>query len=109
MSKLIEMPCKDGSIIVEVETTEGEIVPVKKKTGERLVEKVEQAFDKVESVIVNSCAVLTNALKNLAEKEPTLETATLEFGFQLTGEGNIYMVKTAAQGSIRVSMNLKLK
>lgn len=109
MSKLIQMPCKDGTIIVEVETIESEIVPVKKKTGERIIEKVEQAFDKVEDVLMNNCIVLTNALKNLAEKEPNLESATMELGFQLTGEGNIYMVKTAAQGSIKILLNLKLK
>ena len=108
MSKLIQMPYQDGSIIVEVETTEGEIVPVG-KTGERIAKTVEQAFEKVEDVIVNSCTVLTGALKKLAEKEPTLESASLECGFQFSGEGNIYMVKTAAQGSIKVTMNLKLK
>ena len=27
MSKLIKMPSKEGAIIVEVETTEGEIIP----------------------------------------------------------------------------------
>lgn len=108
MSKLIQMPYQGGSIVVEVETAEGEIVPVS-KAGERLVTEAKEAFDKVEGVIVDSCAVLTGALKRLSEKEPTLESASVECGFQFTGEGNIYMVKTAAEGSIKVTLNLKLK
>ncbi len=107
MSKLIEMPGKKGNITVEVETPEGEIVPVGKK-GEWLAEKVEQNFDKVKEVILNSCDVLTGALKDLAEKESALESASLEFGIKFTGEGKAFLVKTAAEGSIRVSIALKL-
>ena len=108
MSKLIKMPTKEGSIIVEVETAEGEIIPVS-KTGERVIEEANEAFEKVESAIIDTGSKLSRALKNLAEKEPSLESASLEFGLQFTGEGNIYLVKTAAQGSIKVSINLKLK
>ena len=107
MSKLIQMPYQDGSIVVEVETTEGEIIPVS-RTGERLIKEAQEAFDKVEGVIVDSCTLLTGALKRLAEKEPTLESASVECGFQFTGEGNLYLVKTAAEGSIKVTLNLKL-
>ncbi|MCP4344056.1 MAG: hypothetical protein GY795_00840 [Desulfobacterales bacterium] len=108
MSKLIQMPLKDGNIIIEVETPEDEIIPVS-KTGERIIKEVKQSFEKIEDVIVDTCGVLTGSLKKLAEKEAALETATLEFGFQLTGEGKLFMVKTATQGSIKVSLNLKLK
>ena len=107
MSKLIQMPSQFGPIIVEVETTEDEIVPVS-KTGERIISEAKETFDKVEDVIANSSLVMTNALKNLAKKEPALDTASLEYGFQFTGEGNIYMVKVAAEGSIKVNINLKL-
>ena len=108
MSKLIKMPSKDGSIIVEVETTEDEIIPVSRK-GERLIEEVEEAFERVESAIINTGSKLSRALKKLAEEEASLDSASLEFGIQFTGEGNIYLVKTAAQGSIKVSINLRLR
>lgn len=108
MSQLIQMPCQDGTIIIEVETPENEVIPVS-KSGERVVKEIKESFEKIESVIVSSCTVLTGALKNLAAKEPALEKASLEFGLQLTAEGNIYLVKTAAQGSIKVSLDLKLK
>jgi hypothetical protein len=112
MSKLIGMPFEKQTIFVEVEATEDdtedEIVQVS-KTGERIVKKVEQAFDKVEDVITDSSMVLTRALKKLADKEPALESALLEFGLQFSGSGQAYIVKTAAQGSIKVSMTLKLK
>ena len=108
MSKLIKMPSEDGSIVVEVETAEGEIIQVS-KTGERIIEEAKEAFERVESAIIDTGSKLSRALKNLAEKEPSLESASLEFGLQFTGEGNIYLVKTAAQGSIKVSINLKLK
>ena len=107
MSKLIQMQSQYGPIIVEVETTEDEIIPVN-KAGERIINEAKEAFDKVEDVIVNSCLVMTGALKKLAEKEPTLKTASLEYGFQFTGEGNIYMVKVAAESSIMVKIDLKL-
>jgi hypothetical protein len=102
------MPTKEGSIIVEVETTEDEIIPVS-KIGERIIKEAKEAFEGVESAIIDTGSKLSRALKNLAEKEPSLESASLEFGLQFTGEGNIYLVKTAAQGSIKVSINLKLK
>ena len=108
MSKLIKMPSKEGSIIVEVETTEDEIIPVG-KLGERIIKEAKEAFEGVESAIIDIGSKLSRALKNLAEKEPSLESASLEFGLQFTGEGNIYLVKMAAQGSIKVSINLKLK
>ena len=107
MSKLIKMPSEDGSIIVEVET-EDEIIQTGNE-GERLIQEVGEAFERVESAIINTGSKLSRALKKLAEKEPSLESASLEFGIQLTGEGNIYLVKTAAQGSIKVSINLRLK
>ena len=93
---------------MEVETAEGEIIPVS-KTGERVIEEANEAFEKVESGIIDTGSKLSRALKNSAEKEPSLQSASLEFGLQFTGEGNIYLVKTAAQGSIKVSINLKLK
>ena len=90
MSKLIEMPSEKETILVEVETTEDEIVPVS-RTGERITQKVEQAFEKVEDIITDSCTVLTHALKKLAEKEPALESASLEFGLQFSGSGQAYI------------------
>lgn len=107
MSKLIQLPSQFGPIIVEVETTEDEIVPVG-KMGERVISEAKEAFEKVEEVIVNTTLVMTSTLKKLAAKEPALETAALEYGFQFTGEGSIYMVKVAAEASIKVSINLKL-
>ena len=106
MSKLIKMPSKEGAIIVEVETTEDKIIPVSKK-GERIIEEAKEAFERVESAIIDTGSKLSRALKNLAEKEPSLESASLEFGLQFTGEGNIYLVKTAAQGSIKLKFDSK--
>lgn len=108
MSKLIKVPSEGGYVIVEVETTEDEIIPVGKK-GERIIEEAKETFDKIENVITDIGAKLSRALKDLAKKESTLESASLEFGLQFTGEGNVYLVKTTAQGSIKVSINLKLK
>lgn len=108
MSKLIQMPCNNGVIIVEVETTEDEIVPVS-KTGELIVKEVGKSFESIENILVDSCSIMLNAIKKVASKEPTLEKAAVEFGFQLNGEGNIYLVKTAAKGSIKVTLNLILK
>jgi hypothetical protein len=107
MSKLIKMPSADGSVIIEVETSENEIVPVGKK-GERVIEEAKEAFETVENAIISTGSKLSHALRNLAQKEPSLESASLEFGLQFTGEGNIYLVKTAVQGSIKVSINLRL-
>lgn len=108
MSKLVKIPYKDGHILVEVETAEGEIVPVGKK-GERIVEQAKESLEKAENIIINGCALLSGSLKKLAEKDPLLESASMEFSLQFTAEGNAYIVKTSAQGSIKVSINLRLK
>lgn len=108
MSKLVRMPHRNGSIIIEVETPENEIIQVS-KTGEWIIANAKESFEKVENVISDGCSILSKALKNLAEKDPALESASLEFGIQFTAEGNAYVVKSAANGAIKVLVNLKLR
>ncbi|MBD3386514.1 hypothetical protein GF407_16540 [candidate division KSB1 bacterium] len=108
MSKLIKMPTEEGSIIVEVESPGDELVKVS-RSGERIIEETGEAFEKVESAIVETGSRLSRALKKFAETEPTLESASLEFGLQFTGEGNIFLVKTAVTGTIKVTLSLGLK
>ena len=105
MSKLIEMPCGKSTILVEVETPEGIIRT--SRAGDWLVEKKEEAFDKVKEVIGGGCQVLIGALEELAGREKAVERATLEFGLQFSGEGKAFVVKAAAQASIKVSLSLK--
>ena len=107
MSKLIKMPCGENNIVIEVETPEGIIET--SKTGERIIESVPQAFESVKNVLTEGCSVLTGAIKKFAEQENSLETATLDFGLQFTAEGNVFLVKTAAQASIKVSLVMKLQ
>lgn len=108
MSKLIKMPCGEGNIVIEVETPE-DIIQTSRTTGERVIKSVTQAFESVENVLTAGCTVLTAAMKRLAEREKNLEKATLDFGLQFTAEGNVYLVKTAAQASIKVSLVMKLQ
>jgi hypothetical protein len=105
MSKIIEIPCGGGTILVEVETPDG--IVKTGRMGEWLVEQKEQAFDQVKEVIGGGCQVLIGALQELAAREKAVERATLEFGLQFTGEGKAFVVKAAAQASIKVSLSLK--
>jgi hypothetical protein len=107
MSKLIKMPCGDSNIVIEVETPE-DIIETS-KTGQRIIDSVPQAFETVENVLTAGCTVLTGALKKLAEQEESLEKATFDFGLQFTAEGNVFLVKSAAQASIKVSLVMKMR
>jgi hypothetical protein len=54
------------------------------------------------------CESLTDIIDQIpAEKKPTSFTAS--FGFKISGEGNIYVVKTSGEASLNFTAEWKVK
>lgn len=76
-----------------------------KVSGEKkfpLEEIKELPFEVVSDIVSTVCTALTDSLRNLPkEKRPS--KVTTEFGLTVTGEGNVYVVKTTGEASLTIT------
>ena len=107
MSKLIRMKLgENDTVLVEV-PEDGGIKQVSKFS--EIIEKTDEFFDKVvQHEIIANCKVLIGAFEELKKQELAPKKACAEFGLQLTGEGNVYVVKTSGQASFKISLEWDL-
>lgn len=71
----------------------------------KMFASVNEVFDKVvQNEIVENCTMLAGAFEELRSQSSPPTKATVEFGLELSGEGNIYLVKSAVAASIKVSV-----
>jgi len=102
MPQLVKMKVGDSEeILVEIpESTDFYNV----SRGSDILEKLDRAFDEaVQNTIVENTRVIIGAFEKLRQEHLKPVKASAEFGLQFTAEGNVYLVKTAAQASIKVS------
>jgi len=105
--KLLELDTEDGgTILVAVDLPEGSVGQVS-SPGEMAIEKVEQSFDAVKDLIIRGCRPLTQAFKKL-HQETQAVNAEVEFGINFSGKGNIYLVETSGQASLKVKVTWNL-
>lgn len=104
---LIKMKLGDhGAILVEVPEGEG-IQEV--GTIEEAIEKMDKAFDRlVQHEIVENCKVLVSAFERLKKQPLPPRKALAEFGLQFNREGNVYLVKAAANANFKISLEWEL-
>lgn len=105
--KLLELDAENGSsILVAVDVPELAVGPVA-KPGEILIEKVDQSFEAVKDLIIDSSRPLMEAFQIL-HKEGNVETAEVEFGINFTLKGNVYLVETSGAASLKVKVTWNL-
>lgn len=105
--KLIELNVgQKGTILVAVDVPEQTISPLA-KTGDIVIDKVDEKFDDIKYAIINGCRPLTEAFEALY-REGKAKNAEVEFGLSFTGKGNIYVVETSAQASLKVKITWDL-
>ena len=99
MSKLIKMKCDDTEILVEVEDTEEEIP--RRVSVEEPIKKVLISFEEVSNTIKAYCGSLVKTFKSM-DKELIPHKVGVEFGIKISGEGNVYIVKSSAEASLKI-------
>ena len=113
MSKLVRMKLGESTILVEAAdddappAADGAVRSL--SVGDEVVDAVDKAYAAlVQNEIVENCRTLVGAFEKLKEQSLTPTKGTAEFGLQFTGEGNIYLVKAAAQASIKITLEWQL-
>jgi len=105
--KLVELDAENGgSILVAVDVPESAVSPVA-KPGEILIEKVDQSFEAVKDLIIDSSRPLMQAF-HILHKEGNAESAEVEFGINFTLKGNVYLVETSGAASLKVKVTWNL-
>jgi hypothetical protein len=109
MAQLVKMKIgNSGTILIEV--SEEDIGFEKTSRGTDVIKEVDEAFDAViQHEIVENCRVLLGAFDQLKRQALPPAKATAEFGLKFTAEGNVYVVKTTAEASFKVSIEWQFK
>ncbi|RJS71376.1 hypothetical protein CW714_05940 [Methanophagales archaeon] len=95
MTKLIKVEFDGAEIWIETDGEAAEAAVVPERVG--VLEKAEKfiPFEKVSDTIRAYCTGLVKTFKGL-EPEHSPNRISAEFGLKLSGEGNVYIVKSTA-------------
>jgi hypothetical protein len=108
MTNLMQINCGDTEIWIEAE---GEIIPKKKARRVSVSESMKKtmlSYEEISNTINAYCTSLVGTFKGFqAEYAP--DRIKAEFGLKLSGEGNVYVVKSAAEGSLKITAEWELK
>jgi len=109
MVGLLKVKINGKEILIEPERSE---YP---EGGPRLVgvkEKIEGATGEIAIQIFNTISALATVVIdtiNTLPEEKTPSTLRVEFGLSVSGEGNVYIVKTGAQASLNISAEWEIR
>ncbi|MBP0022252.1 MAG: hypothetical protein J7647_32435 [Cyanobacteria bacterium SBLK] len=105
--KLLELNTDEGGAIVVAVDVPDESIKRVAKSGEQVIEKMEQSFDAVKDLILRSCRPLTEAFQTLYQDSQATK-AEVEFGINFTAKGNLYLVETSGTASLKVKITWDL-
>ena len=112
---LIRMRRGEGEfVLVEVDGAAAKPSGVGKASGigdatETIVRQVDQALDRVLiHEIVENCRTINAAFDELVTAKLSVTEATATFGLKVSGEGNVYVVKTSVEAAFTVEVKWKL-
>jgi hypothetical protein len=113
LKKLIEMPYQSGStVMVAVEITEEQARDEISKMGAMdflgTPTKVDQNFGIVSDMIIKCVKPIVESSERLGRDSIPPKKAKAEFGLSFNGRGNVYLVETSLQGSIKISLEWEL-
>ena len=109
MARLVKIKCDDREIWMEIEKVAAETGPERVSVNESM-EKAVVSFKKISDTIRVYCASLVKTFKDKEfDREFAPDRIRAEFGIKLTGEGNVYIVKSAAEASLRLIVEWEVK
>lgn len=108
MVNLIRLKCDDAEVWIEAE----ELV-VKEKRPQRVsvsetMERTILSFEKITDTLSAYCTSLVRTFKGF-KTEHAPDRIKAEFGLKVSGEGNVYVVKSAAEGSLKITAEWEMK
>jgi len=101
MKQLIEVPASEGSILVQVTSTEEVVRPVG---------ALDDAIEKTTKSLNEGLDTIIAIARDFQQKVlalPTLHSAEIEFGLALTAKGSIYVVETTGESTLNVKLTFK--
>lgn len=101
MSRLIKLQYGDRTILVEAEPQKDEIEEI---GAEEQVQKVHDTLGAISDIVIAYATEISKALEGLQIDANRLESAKLELGVKFTGSGNAFVVKAAADASLRITL-----
>lgn len=107
MSRFLTLKQGDSVVLVEV-TSEGATRPLGQLQD--AVSKIDRTLDDVLGKSIEAhCAALAGTFDRLRAHRHPPNGATVEFGLQVNGEGDFYVVRAAVQATYKVSLNWAFK
>jgi len=107
VARLIKIRCEDTEIWMEAEEVAGDLGP-QRVSGIECIEKAVYSFERISDTIRAYCASLINTFKGI-NKELAPDKIRAEFGIKISGEGNVYVVKSAAEASLKITAEWQIK
>jgi hypothetical protein len=114
MMKLIEMAYNDQSTILVAVDVPDKLANEEISGNEvrgflfGVPEKVDEKFNAVSDMILKCSIPIVQSFKKMEEEKIRPQKATAEFGLSFNATGNIYLVGTSMEGSIKVSFEWDL-
>lgn len=108
MTNLIQVKCDDAEVWIEAE---GQAVNEKRPQRVSVSESMQKtmlSFEKISDTIRAYCTSLVRTFKEF-QTENAPNRIKAEFGLKLSGEGNVYVVKSAAEGSLKITAEWEMK
>ena len=108
MTNLIKVKFDGAEIWIETDEEAAEAAVVPERVG--VLEKAEKfiPFEKVSDTIRAYCTGLVKTFKGL-EPEHSPNRISAEFGLKFSGGGNVYIVKSTAECSLKIKVEWELK
>ncbi len=108
MANLIRVKCDETEILIEsegeaAEAEVPEMVAVMGKVRGKII-----PFEEISSTIQKFCTSLAKTFKGL-EPEHTPNRISAEFGLKLSAGGNVYIVKSTAECSLKIKVEWQIK
>ena len=108
MVNLIQLKCDDAEVWIEAEE---QVVSEKRPQRVSVSESMERtilSFEKISDTIRAYCTSLVRTFKGF-KTEYAPDRIKAEFGLKVSGEGNVYVVKSAAEGSLKITAEWEMK
>lgn len=106
MSQIIRINSSSGSLLIEADGIE---TRQRASSSQNVIDKLDIMFDiLLQDQIVKHCELFTGAFNKLKEMEKPPTKASAEFGLKFNGEGNLYVVKVAAEANFKINFEWKL-
>ena len=107
MARLIKMQCDETEIWVEVEEV-GTTQSLKDLGGVEAAQKVVASFEKISETIRAFCRSLVTSFREMEQKTAP-HKITAEFGLKISGEGQVFVVKSTAEASLKITAEWELE